>query len=133
MSFTSDLSELSRKNLELDDQVTNLKSQIDRYETEIEQFEMLKSDWQIEKEALEDVLMQLREQMKEKENSLNVIEAQKVCIHFLHLMSFRTTVICSHICLCTLVTSIAGNMLTYKTAHFGCFLNTLLRHPTLSP
>ena len=56
----------------------NLKSQIDRYETEIEQFELLKSDWQVEKEALEDVLMQLREQMKEKENSLNVIEAQKV-------------------------------------------------------
>ena len=94
MSFTSDLSELSRKNLELDDQVTNLKSQIDRYETEIEQFEMLKSDWQIEKEALEDVLMQLREQMKEKENSLNVIEAQKVCIHFLHFPSFTTIVIC---------------------------------------
>ena len=80
MSFTSDLSELSRRNLELDEQVTNLKAQINRYESEIEQFEFLKSDWQTEKESLEDVLMQLREQMREKENSLNLIEAQKVSI-----------------------------------------------------
>ena len=79
-SFTSDISELSKRNTELDEQVTNLKSQIGGYETEIEQFELLRSDWQNEKEALEGVLMQLREELREKENSLNVIEAQKVCI-----------------------------------------------------
>ena len=78
-SFTSDLSELSKRNVELDEQVSSLRSQIDRYETEIEQFEMLRSDWQNEKEALEGVLVQLREQLKEKENSLAVVEAQKVC------------------------------------------------------
>ena len=80
-SFTSDFSELSKRNTELDEQVTDLRSQIARYESEIEQFEMLRSDWQNEKEALEGVLVQLREQLKEKENSLTVIEAQKVCIN----------------------------------------------------
>lgn len=90
LSFTSDLSELSRRNCELDEQVKNLKSQINRYETEIEQFEMLRSDWQNEKESLEDVLMQLREQMREKENALNVIEAQKVCfiVHWSQFLIF---------------------------------------------
>ncbi|KAL3873668.1 hypothetical protein ACJMK2_036761 [Sinanodonta woodiana] len=76
-SMTTDLSELSRQNEELDEQVVSLKSQIARYEQEIEQFELMKTDWQIEKEALEDVLIKLREQMKEKERSLNVVEAKK--------------------------------------------------------
>ncbi|KAK3591801.1 hypothetical protein CHS0354_007654 [Potamilus streckersoni] len=76
-SVTTDLSELSRQNQELDDQVVSLKSQIARYEQEIEQFELMKTDWQIEKEALEDVLIKLREHMKEKERSLNVVEAKK--------------------------------------------------------
>ena len=80
-SVTSDLSVLTYRNKELDAQVTSLQSQISKYEQEIEQFELVKSDWISEKEALEDVLMQLREQLREKENSLNIIQAQKVSMH----------------------------------------------------
>lgn len=77
-SLTSDLSEMSRRNLELDEHVNNLKSQISTYEMEIGQFEMMQSDWLSEKEALESVLVDLRTQLKAKENSLNVAEAKKV-------------------------------------------------------
>ncbi|XP_060577113.1 thyroid receptor-interacting protein 11-like isoform X2 [Ruditapes philippinarum] len=76
-SLTSDLSEISRRNLELDEQVNTLKGQISNYETEINQFEMMQSDWLSEKEALEGVLVELRNQLKAKENSLNVAEAKK--------------------------------------------------------
>ncbi|XP_053375011.1 thyroid receptor-interacting protein 11-like isoform X2 [Mercenaria mercenaria] len=76
-SLTSDLSEMSRRNFELDEQVNTLKAQIRNYETEISQFEMMQSDWLSEKEALEGVLVELRNQMKAKENSLNVAEAKK--------------------------------------------------------
>jgi peptidoglycan hydrolase CwlO-like protein len=79
MSLTSDdLSEMSRRNLELDDQVNELQSQIKTYEAEIAQFEALQSDWLSEKEGLEGVLVELRKQLKARENSLNVVEAQKV-------------------------------------------------------
>jgi len=80
LSVTSDLSELSlqNQNQQLDKQVTFLRQQIHQYEQDIEQFEVIKSDWQTEKEALEDVLMDLREQLREKEMALNIIEAQKV-------------------------------------------------------
>ena len=82
-SLTSDMSEISRRNLELDEQVNTLKIQISNYETEISQFEAMQSDWLSEKEALEGVLVELRNQMKAKENSLNVAEAKKVgFVHF---------------------------------------------------
>lgn len=77
-SLTSDLSEVSRRNLELDELVKNLKLQISHYETEINQFEMMQSDWLSEKETLEGVLIELRSQLKAKENSLNVAQAKKV-------------------------------------------------------
>jgi chromosome segregation ATPase len=77
-SMTSDLSALSRRNQELDEQVLGLREQIEKYERNIEQFELVKSDWAMEKEALEDVLGQLREQLRNREGALNVIEAQKV-------------------------------------------------------
>ncbi|XP_053375042.1 thyroid receptor-interacting protein 11-like isoform X7 [Mercenaria mercenaria] len=79
-SLTSDLSEMSRRNFELDEQVNTLKAQIRNYETEISQFEMMQSDWLSEKEALEGVLVELRNQMKAKENSLNVAEAKKASL-----------------------------------------------------
>ncbi|GAB1607450.1 thyroid receptor-interacting protein 11-like isoform X3 [Argonauta hians] len=53
----------------LEDQMRALQRQVEKYETEIEQFECLKTDWQLEKEALEDVLMNLRNQLKAKESS----------------------------------------------------------------
>ncbi|KAL4238385.1 Golgi organization [Mactra antiquata] len=76
-SVTSDLSEMSRRNVELDELVHTLKSQISNYESEISQFELLQSDWMNEKETLEGVLVELRTQLKAKENSLNIAEAQK--------------------------------------------------------
>lgn len=39
---------------------------------------MVKSDWLMEKEALEEVLLNLREQMREKEDALNIAQAQQV-------------------------------------------------------
>lgn len=61
----------------LDEQVSMLQKQVEKYEQEIEQFEFMKSDWQTEKEALEEVLLGLRNQLKEKETSLNVAQAQR--------------------------------------------------------
>ena len=63
----------------LDDQVTSLQAQVDKYETEIEHFEMVKSDWLIEKEALEEVLMKLRDQLRDKEEALSIAQAEQVC------------------------------------------------------
>ncbi|XP_052276114.1 thyroid receptor-interacting protein 11-like isoform X3 [Dreissena polymorpha] len=77
ISLTSDLSDRSKRNFELNDQVTSLKAQISNYEREIQQFEMLHSDWLNEKETLTGVLEELRSQLKEREHSLNVVEAQK--------------------------------------------------------
>ena len=59
-----------------------LQSQIKKYEQEINHFEYVKADWQMEKEALEEVLMKLREELREKETSLTLVQAQKVrCLH----------------------------------------------------
>lgn len=66
----------------LDRQLSTLQKQVEKYEQEIEQFEYMKSDWQTEKEALEEVLLGLRNQLKEKEASLNVVQAQRVS--FIH-------------------------------------------------
>ncbi|XP_023931137.1 thyroid receptor-interacting protein 11 isoform X5 [Lingula anatina] len=77
-SIMSTASDISWKNRQLDEQVHTLQSQIDKYEEEIEQFEMVQSDWQVEKQALEDVLNKLRGQLRQKEESLNVVQAAKV-------------------------------------------------------
>lgn len=58
---------------------------MDRYEAEIEQFEYVRADWQTEKEALEGVLVQMRDSLKEKETALSTLQAQKVTINiYLH-------------------------------------------------
>ena len=44
----------------------------------MEQFELVKADWQMEKETLEEVLLKLRSELKEKEEVLSIIQAQKV-------------------------------------------------------
>lgn len=55
-----------------------MQGQIEKYEQELEQFELVKSDWQMEKEALEGVLKKLREELREKEGELSIIQARKV-------------------------------------------------------
>ncbi|XP_060081680.1 thyroid receptor-interacting protein 11-like isoform X2 [Ylistrum balloti] len=77
LSITSEMSELSQRNKQLDEQVALLQKQISQYELDIEQFEVVKSDWQSEKEALEDVLINLKEELRDKENALNILQAQK--------------------------------------------------------
>lgn len=77
LSITSEMSELSQRNKQLDEQVALLQKQISQHELDIEQFEVVRSDWQSEKEALEGVLMELREELRDKENSINILNAQK--------------------------------------------------------
>ncbi|XP_035670373.1 thyroid receptor-interacting protein 11-like [Branchiostoma floridae] len=72
MSSESDL-----RSSDLSDAVSILQNQVQEYEREIEHFEMVKSDWQNEKDALESVLVKLRDQLKEKEYNLSVLMAQK--------------------------------------------------------
>ncbi|KAL5009215.1 hypothetical protein ScPMuIL_014796 [Solemya velum] len=67
----------SEQHLQLDGKISLLQAQVDRYETEIEQFEYVRADWQTEKEALEGVLVQLRDSLKEKETALSTLQAQK--------------------------------------------------------
>ena len=76
--MASDVSELSRHNVELDNQVTLLRKQISAYEDEIKQFEMVKSDWQMEKEALEDVLLNMREQLRDRDEKITALQQQRV-------------------------------------------------------
>lgn len=71
---TAEISELSSKNSELESQ---LKEQMSSHDRDVEEFETLKADWMSEKEALEEALFELREKMKERETTLNVLEAQK--------------------------------------------------------
>ncbi|XP_066280845.1 thyroid receptor-interacting protein 11-like isoform X2 [Branchiostoma lanceolatum] len=72
MSSESDL-----RSSDLSDAVSILQNQVQDYEREIEHFEMVRSDWQNEKDALETVLVKLRDQLKEKEYNLSVLMAQK--------------------------------------------------------
>eukprot|EP00106_Octopus_bimaculoides_P003038 XP_014770480.1 PREDICTED: thyroid receptor-interacting protein 11-like [Octopus bimaculoides] len=62
---------------EMQEQMSALQNQVEKYERELERFEYLKSDWQLEKEALEDVLMNLRNQLKDKESANNLAQDQK--------------------------------------------------------
>lgn len=71
---TAEISELSSKNSELE---SRLKEQMFSHDRDIEEFETLKADWMSEKEALEEALFELREKLKERETTFNVLEAQK--------------------------------------------------------
>lgn len=84
--------------MELDEQVTSLKDQIRSYEEEINQFEALQADWLSEKETLEGVLVELRSQLKEKENVLHTLEAEKV-LHGNRTVFARLTM-CNIACIC---------------------------------
>ena len=74
---TADSSDLSVEVQKVQEQVTG-------YEQEIEQFELIKSDWEMEKDALQEVLLKLRLQLKEKEDQLNVIQSSMVGLFLCH-------------------------------------------------
>ena len=59
-------------------QVKTLTEQVASYEQEIEQYDLVKQDWQTEKEALEDMMMSLRAELRQKDEALTVMEAQHV-------------------------------------------------------
>jgi len=60
--------------------VASLQSQVDSYRQEVEQFEVIKSDWQIEKDSLEEVLMKLRLELKTRDDKLNAAHVRKVLL-----------------------------------------------------
>ena len=38
----------------------------------------MRADWQTEKEALEDIMVSLRAELRQKDDTLNIMEAEKV-------------------------------------------------------
>lgn len=60
--------------------MASLQSQVDSYRQEVEQFEVIKSDWQIEKDSLEEVLMKLRLELKTRDDKLNAAHVRKVLL-----------------------------------------------------
>jgi len=69
-----------------------LQGQIEKYEQELEQFELVKSDWQMEKQALEGVLKKLKEELRKKEAEHSIVQARKVStFHCLNLFSTHQT------------------------------------------
>jgi hypothetical protein len=74
------------RNLELNQQVESLQSQVEMLESSIQEFEVVKSDWQMEKEALEEVLLKLREEAEEGitdesiKDRLRTLEEEKVAL-----------------------------------------------------
>ena len=61
------------QNESLTDQVNRLQKQVADYEAEIKRFDDIKVDWESEKEALESILIQLRQKLQTKEEALKVI------------------------------------------------------------
>lgn len=55
-----------------------LTSKIESYEQELEQFNLVKSDWQMEKQSLEGTLLRLRQELRIKDEALCVAQARKV-------------------------------------------------------
>jgi len=52
--------------------------QIESYRLELGQFELIKSDWMMEKESLEGALFKLRQELKSREEKLNAVHVSKV-------------------------------------------------------
>ena len=50
------------------------------FQEQIEHFELIRADWDMEKQALEEVVVRMREQLKEKDVELQSLTAQKVSI-----------------------------------------------------
>jgi hypothetical protein len=47
----------------------------------------MKSDWTVEKKMLEQHLSDLKEQLREKEEKLSLVTAQKVCVLYFWYLS----------------------------------------------
>ncbi|XP_069698547.1 thyroid receptor-interacting protein 11 isoform X2 [Periplaneta americana] len=76
-STKSERSELSVMKKKLDSQIAQLQTNMEMYERDIESYEVLKSDWTAEKRMLEQHLCDLKMQLKEKEEALALVTAQK--------------------------------------------------------
>ncbi|XP_023727359.1 thyroid receptor-interacting protein 11 isoform X4 [Cryptotermes secundus] len=76
-SLKSEISELCLLKQKLNSQISQLQMKVETYERDIECFEMMKSDWTVEKKMLEQHLSGLKEQLREKEEKLNLVTAQK--------------------------------------------------------
>jgi len=76
-SLKSEVSELCLMKQKLDYQVSQLQTKVETYERDIECFEVMKSDWTVEKKMLEQLLSDLKGQLREKEEKLNLVTAQK--------------------------------------------------------
>jgi hypothetical protein len=50
----------------------------------------MKSDWSVEKMMLEQHLSDLKEQLREREEKLSLVTAQKVCILYCYLCFFSS-------------------------------------------
>jgi hypothetical protein len=48
----------------------------------------MKSDWAVEKMMMEQNLSDLKEQLREKEEKLSLVTAQKVCFHYCYFSLF---------------------------------------------
>jgi len=60
------------------EQVSSLQSQVDSYRKELAQFELIRSDWQMEKDSLEGALMKLQHELKSREGTLSTVHISKV-------------------------------------------------------
>ncbi len=70
-SSEDEISILISKNSQLETEIEDLQQNISTYKADIEQYDLIKSDLEMEKEALEEVLLKLRSDLKEKEEKLN--------------------------------------------------------------
>lgn len=64
-------------------ELRHLSSQLRVYQEQLEEYECMKADWQVEKEALEDVLMGLRKQLREKEAAFTAAQVNSTCLKLL--------------------------------------------------
>jgi len=60
------------------DQVCSLQSQVESYRQELDKLELIRSDWQMEKDSLEGAVVKLRQELKTREQKLNAAPVGKV-------------------------------------------------------
>lgn len=54
-----------------------MKKKVEKYEREIEWFEVMKYEWNVEKKMLEKILYDLKGKMREKEEKINIVNEKK--------------------------------------------------------
>jgi hypothetical protein len=75
----------------------------------------MKSDWTVEKMMLEQLLSGLKGQLREKEEKLNLVTAQKVCRLFLFVTIFLFSFLPSFFLLLSLSLSLSVRVHDFKT------------------